>query len=69
MVRIFFYKERVRMNKNRKIMLIISLVYLAIYVSFEFLVEDSYKYYRYFMLGFALIYLIDMIVNSKNENK
>jgi hypothetical protein len=41
-------------NNNRKKIIITDLVILVIYILFEFLVSDSYKYYPYFMWMLAL---------------
>lgn len=56
-------------NNKRKKIIITHLVILVIYILFELLVSDSYKYYAYFMWMLAIpIFALSYLDYKENKN-
>lgn len=56
------------MNSRKKIIITYILI-LIIYLLVEFLVPNSYKHYRCFMVIFAVLMLILTYIQYKNDKK
>lgn len=56
------------MNSRKKIIITYILI-LIIYLLVEFLVPNSYKHYRYFMVIFAVLMLILTYIQYKDDKK
>ena len=56
------------MNSRKKIIISYILI-LIIYLLVEFLVPNSYKHYRYFMVIFAVLMLILTYIQYKKDKK